>query len=516
MSGHIRLVKCLPAVIIILLAAFPAPAQDEAAADRNAAAQKAPAGQELSELRDQMRELQSTMAEMKAELSRSRAEVRLLREDLHDTRSKLAAGPAAVAPDVSAPSPGEDTQRLARLEEEHSLLAAKVDEQYQTKVEAASKYRVRLSGIILTNIFSNHGAFENQDFPTWAVARMPFESGGSVGATLRQSQLGLEIFGPQIGEAKTRADVQMDFAGGFPSALNGTTFGIVRLRTAAVHLDWQRTAVVAGQDVLFFSPLSPTSLASLAVPAFSYSGNLWSWTPQVRVERRYALSDDSSLRWEGGILDPLTGEYPGDPYSRGPSAGERSRQPGYASRVSWTHRAFGSNVELGAGGYYSRQNWGFHRAVDSWTLTADWSVPFGTKFELTGEFFRGRAVGGLGGGIGRSVLFNGPLTDTATQVRGLDTLGGWAQLKFRPSERWEFNGAFGLDNPFAEDLRRFPSSLSFLGQVLSRNRSASFNFIYRPRSDLLFSTEYRHIRTAYVPGDSESAGQLNLSVGVLF
>src|SRR2546427_8497494 len=30
----------------------------------------------------------------------------------------------------------------------------------------------------------------------------------------------------------------------------------------------------------------------------------------------------------------------------------------------------------------------------------------GGRFSLTGEFYRGRALGGLGGGLGRSVVFN--------------------------------------------------------------------------------------------------------------
>lgn len=294
------------------------------------------------------------------------------------------------------------------------------------------------------------------------------------------------------------------------------TEGIVRLRTAAVHFDWQDTSVVAGQDGLFFSPLSPTSLASLAIPALGYSGNLWSWTPQVRIVHRLHPSPDSTLNLEAGILDPLTGEYPVAQSLRAPSAGERSSQPAFAARVSWSHRLLGRNLSFGGGGYYSRQNWGFSHDVDSWAATADWMIPLSARVELSGEFYRGRAVGGLGGGIGQSVLWNGSFMDPATQVRGLNSLGGWAQLKFRASERWEFNGAIGHDNPFAQDLRNFPAAVAFLGPVLARNQTAFVNFIYHPRSDLLFSTEYRYFDTAYVPGTTVNAGQLNMSVGVLF
>jgi hypothetical protein len=102
-------------------------------------------------------------------------------------------------------------------------------------------------------------------------------------------------------------------------------------------------------------------------------------------------------------------------------------------------------------------------------------------------------------------------------VRGLNATGGWAQLKFRQTEKLEWNGAFGQDSSFARDLRLFPlSTQSYFDPSLARNRSAFLNFIYRPRSDLLFSVEYRCLRTISVSGNSETAGHINVSMGVLF
>ena len=40
--------------------------------------------------------------------------------------------------------------------------------------------------------------------------------------------------------------------------------------------------------------------------------------------------------------------------------------------------------------------------------------------------------------------------------------------------------------------------------------------IYRPRSDLLLSMEYRRLRTFTIYDNSYEAGQVNMSVGVLF
>jgi hypothetical protein len=81
----------------------------------------------------------------------------------------------------------------------------------------------------------------------------------------------------------------MDFGGGNPTTSYGVTAGLIRMRTANVRLDWEKTSLNVGQDALFFSPLSPTSYASLREPALSWAGNLWVWTPQIEIEHPFDL-----------------------------------------------------------------------------------------------------------------------------------------------------------------------------------------------------------------------------------
>ena len=482
----------------------------------------------------EIHELHSALVEMNAEIARSRQEALGLRKQIQETREQLesikqelgrwhdqASAFASAAPSRSpgaAPRTPEGAvdERLAKVEEEQQLLSAKVDDQYQTKVASASKHRVRLSGMALLNVFGTRGSVDNQDLPTLARPRNALDSNGNFGATVRQSLLGLEIFGPELAGAKSSGDLQFDFFGGFPNTLDGVSTGLARLRTARFRLDWPHTSLVAGQDAPFFSPLSPTSLASFGLPALAYSGNLWTWTPQIRVEDILRFTRDSSLIVQAGVLDPLTGELPYSQFYRTPQAGERNRHPAYAMRVGWTYGGWAAPLTFGAGGYYARQNWGFGRTVDSWAGTADWSVPLGGRFSLTGEFYRGRALGGLGGSLGRSVVFSGPLGDPNSSVLGLDSVGGWAQLKFRPTEKLEFNGTAGGDSTLASDLRRFAQPQSYIDPSVARNRSTSINAIYHVRSNLLFSAEYRHLRTDEIYAARYTADHINLGVGVLF
>jgi hypothetical protein len=145
---------------------------------------------------------------------------------------------------------------------------------------------------------------------------------------------------------------------------------------------------------------------------------------------------------------------------------------------------------------------------------ADWDIPFNSRLSLSGEFYRGMALGGFGAALGRSVQFNSLLPPQT--IRAINAVGGWSQLKLRASEKLEFNGAFGLDNPFASDVRAFPNPQSYFDPFLLQNRSSFVNFVYRPRSDLLLSAEYRHLRTFDIFAESPTADQVNLMMGILF
>jgi hypothetical protein len=405
---------------------------------------------------------------------------------------------------------------VSSLAETTVLLNDKLNEQAQTRVESASKYHVRLSGLVLMNLFDNHGASDNTDLPSFATLPSSAQGTSNFGATVRQSEIGLEVFGPQVAGAKVSGNLTADFTGGFPNTWNGVDSGMFRMLTASVRMDWANTSIVAGQDSLFISPLSPTSFASLAVPTFNYAGNLWAWTPQVRIEHSIHLGDDQEVKVQAGILDNLTGDFPVSSFERLPQAGESSGQPAYAGRAAWTKNIFGLPMTLGTAGYYSRQNWQFGRIVNGWAGMADWDVPLAPILSLSGEFYSGRAVAGINGGIGRSVVYNGnPALDT-TAAPGLRSRGGWSQLKLRATSRLEFNTAFGIDNPDANEARQFSGGSIYVGPTLVRNMSAFGNFIYRPRSNVIFSTEYKHLATADFIGDHYAANQLNMIMGILF
>ena len=461
-------------------------------------------------MQQQIADLQRAVSELQSSTQKHSAETKAAPEGGYSS-SEASATPYDPKRDSGSSS------SAGSLSDDVRLLAAKVDDQFQTKVESGSRYRVKLSGMVLLNLFENRGTVDSIDLPANAEPPTGLYGAGSFGASLRQSQIGLDVQGPTWAGARVSGNVRFDFAGGFAGTSNGSTLGIMRLRTGGVRLDWKTTSFVAGQEAPLFSPLSPTSLASQAEPALSYSGNLWTWTPQVSVEKRFMTGDRSWFSVEAGIMDPQTGYLPQTNYDRLPNAGEASRQPAYALHLGWKGGSDEETTTLfGVGGYYSRQDWAFGRHVDAYAGTIDWQIALPARFVFSGEFFRGRGIGGLGAAKDHSILSTGPLASSQTLVQGLDVLGGWAQLKYRATPKLQFNAALGQDNPYSNELRTFSSTQNLLDPALGKTQTAMFNFIYNPKSNLLFSTEYRHIESVRLNQDHLSAEHINLSIGVLF
>jgi hypothetical protein len=488
----------------------------------------------VRDLQEQVRQLRELVEAMRAENAQSRAEMQQLRHDLESTRAMLEP-PAEPQPKgygvqgneaasvEHLPGTGEPAgqtaaleQRVQRLEESTSLMGAKIDEQYQTKVESASKYRARLHGIVLMNAFRNVGGANSLDFPDYA---QPIDHGAPLatfGATLRQSELGLEIFGPNVFGARATANIQFDFAGGFPATGNGENFGIVRLQTGNLRLDWGHTSIIAGQDTLFISPLAPTSFASLATPAFAFAGNLWGWTPQLRIEQRFTVTDQQTISLQAGVLDNLDWEFPADPFYRYPQAGEKSGQPAYAVRTGWSRPVHEHPLSFGVAGYFGRQNWNWNRIVDAWGGMADWQIPLASRVSLSGEFYRGRGIGGLGAGVGRSIVYGGNPAYAFAPIRGVDSTGGWTQLKFQLTPKVELNGVIAQDNALTAKIRGFAFDRNNFVPILGRNRGALGNVVFRPRSDLVFSAELRRLETFPVYSSRTTTNQVSLAMGILF
>lgn len=461
------------------------------------------------QMEQRMNQLMNALDSMRDQLDRSQHEMELMRGELQELRAQLAQSQTTQVPTQAASALQASVQQLR---EDTDVLQAEVKQHEQTKVESVSKYPVRISGTLLFTSLLNSTNVDNVDLPIIATPQYGHQPEGSLSATARQTILGLEAEGPSLWGARSSADISVDFFGGIAYADYTTSAGLLRMRTAHANLDWAQRSLNVALDRPLISPLQPTSFVSVGEPALAWSGNLWTWSPQLQFKDSSLLSNQR-LSIEAGLIDvPAPGPPPNNGL-RAASPSEQSHQPGYETRMS-TSIPFGDRaVELGVGGYYSRQSYEYGHHLDAWAGTTDWRIPFTQRLELSGEFYRGRSIGGLGGGTFKDYV---PF-DNSTMLRGLNALGGWGQLKFKMTRSLEANFALGEDNAYAADLRGSDLEAEANDYAdLARNRTGFANIIYRPKTYLLFSAEYRNIHSWPIDGYGSSNNSLGLAAGYLF
>jgi uncharacterized coiled-coil protein SlyX len=491
-------------------------------------------------LSQQIQNLTDAMARTQAQLEQSQHQLDEMRKQLSELQRQMAqsgansatqppSGPVSVSPSSSQAQPETTSAAIQDIRERQTMQASQIATQEQSKVESESKYSVKVTGLLLLNGFVNTGAVDMAATPTVAL-----QGSGSTGASLRQTVLGLDARGPHLFGASSYADLRVDFDGSPTTSGSTATYSgyynanttLLRLRTAHASLQWGHTKAYFALDRPIFSPDAPTSLTAVAIPALAWSGNLWTWNPQVGITQDLGPSDSRDIQLQAALIDvgdapllpptPASGAFPVIP----PSSAEQSGWPGVEARIALRGPVVnndGDRSHFGVGGYFAPHysNLVGH-GFDSWAGTFDAGLLLPAHLEFTVSFYRGQALGGLGGGAYKDFAYKADTESTGYYFRPLDDVGGWTQLKERVSERLQFNAAFGIDNAFANELRRLYVVSGTTYQNLARNRTYTGNVIYSPSASLQFSLEYRHLESSPVIGLPAGSNIFGLGAGYKF
>jgi hypothetical protein len=445
-----------------------------------------------------------------AALESSQRQIELLRRQLADLQGQLV-GSRQVPQQTEEEAVARLNADVESIRERQEVQQSEIATHEQDKVESASKFPLKVTGLILMNTFVNTAAVDVPASPTLATG-----GSGTTGISLRQTVLGLDARGPHLFGASSDADVRMDFFGDVSQSTYSQNTGLARLRTAHAELAWDQTRAFFALDRPIVSPNSPSSLTAIAQPALSWSGNLWNWMPQVGAEHTLRWNDSSRISLQGAIADvpdPPSPQQTGIPAPVG-SLGELSRWPGTEARVGYARGSDLTGLRVGVGGYFSPHTYNNVFSFNAWAATVDYRIPLFAHLESSGSFYRGLALGGLGGGAYKDYLYTE--VNENYFYRPLDDVGGWTQLKARATERLEFNVAYGLDNAFAHEIRPYTLNASSAYQSLARNSTWFANVIYSPTAYTLFSFEYRRIDSSYAIGPHSVADVYGVAGGYRF
>jgi hypothetical protein len=174
---------------------------------------------------------------------------------------------------------------------------------------------------------------------------------------------------------------------------------------------------------------------------------------------------------------------------------------------------------VGLAGIYTPLRFYEGQQVHGAGVMADWRIPVTQHFLATGEFFTGKGLEGFGGTPYNQVSAQDSqhyAYVTSPLLAGIGEIGGWSQVTFKATARNEFNVAAGYGGFETSAMRRAISRDYYFASLLSRNESVLVNYVVRPRSDLLFSAEYRHLRTTAVSGNVSDADVVGVAAGFLF
>lgn len=472
--------------------------------------------------------------QLTAAMERTQAQLKDSQQQLDEMRSQLAAlqqqmgqqqGTTASASTTDPPtSTAGQTQsdELQNIRERQAMQETQIATHDQTKVESESKYPVKITGLLLFNGFVNTSAVDMPATPTVAVP-----GSGSTGASVRQTVLGVDARGPHLFGAHSYADLRVDFYGnsvptgvGAPVGSYATNDSLLRLKTAHAGLQWENTEAAFSYDRPILSPDSPSSLTAVANPALAWSGNLWAWNPQLSLTKNVPFAESHSLQLQAAMIDvgdpPISLSGLNSYAAAPPSGAEQSRWPGLEARMALLGSNRDDRDHFGVGGYFSPHVLPSGRRFDAWAGTLDARFHLPARLEFSGSFYRGLALGGLGGGAYKDYGYFYAVNQDVYYFRPLNDVGGWTQLKEKWSERLEFNAAFGIDNAFADDLHRYVIPAGTMYQNLARNRTWTGNVIYSPSAYLLFSLEYRYLASAPITGAPSASNVIGLSAGYKF
>ncbi len=308
----------------------------------------------------------------------------------------------------------------------------------------------------------------------WVNSEADNSSDDQYTMTARRTRFGFKIAGPQENGIRTSGKLEMDFSG----ANDSETSNHIRLRQAYMNMDWLEKdfSILAGQSWDIVSPLNPPTIDA---GVLWWSGNIGMRRPQIRLTQNYPLGADKKMTLQGAITRNM-----GRATSYGAKeSGEDDGRPQFQGRIGYASKT----STVGFSGHWGQEEYdtsasGTSKDFDSWSLNLDMTHKFSKSLTLKGEMFYGDNLNQFAGGIGQGV--------NTTDMREIESRGGWIAACMKPADKWSVNVGYGLDKADSDDLAAASSSKT-------HNSTTFANCIYALNKNTDIGLEVAHRKTKY-------------------
>lgn len=322
-----------------------------------------------------------------------------------------------------------------------------------------TKNKVKLYGFLKLDATYDDAKTNDVDASRYATSTATSADEKDFSMTARNSRIGLKYYVPEEFDAKVYGNLELDFYD-TSSAYHSSQ---LRMRHAFAEIQYPKWSLLAGQTGDVFGPLGPNTLNTNGY--LWNGGNIGFRRAQIRLTNNFDITGDNKITTQ---------------LSMNRNADTAANMPVMESRIAYSFPVLGKTSTIGIAGLYGRDKNGTDR-IPQWACGLDLSMPLTKKLSIDGELFKGSNLDDFLAGIGQGV--------NTTKNDGIGTMGGWAQLSFKPKDKYCFNAGYGIETPDKKDLN---------AGNRYRNDVAYANVMYSLLKDVKLGLEYSYFRTKYL------------------
>ena len=301
----------------------------------------------------------------------------------------------------------------------------------------------KLDGSFDQNLTS-HG-----NFVMWVNQKTYDDDDQQFNMTANQTRFGVKLNNKQYDNVSVNGQLEFDLYAAVTDATIAENKAMLQLRHAYFSVTSGNWQLVAGQTWDLLSPLNP---ATLNYPVLWGCGNIGYRRPQVTLKYNLQPGENTNVTVASGFFRTIGSDLtPSFSLATGETKdvsddGTDAAIPSVQGLLDINHKfESGASFRVGVSGLWgqmkSETSLGNSENYESWAVNGHLMLSLSQNLGLSGEAYTGSNLGSYMGGV-----------INASTIDGVNSIGGWGALWFKPVSKVKLSAGYGLDNPDDEDL----------------------------------------------------------------